>query len=280
MIPPALEGFFPANSHAGTAERYVVPVVGRDILIATGSREVVVEREQADVMRFFCERRIVLGQWNGIDCEVWQLSSECRSMEGFGVTDLRSLLLSVSDDQFALVSRAVQMLEWQTTHRYCGACGAATESATEDHALRCLACNISVYPRISPCVIVLVRDGERCLLGRQMTWPEGRFSALAGFLEAGESAEHALHREVFEEAGVEISNIRYVGSQAWPFPGQLMLGFLADAVTTEINVDGIEIVEAHWWHYNQLPDILPPIATMSGRLIAQFIKEAEAAAAG
>ena len=113
-----------------------------------------------------------------------------------------------------------------------------------------------------------------------MTWPEGRFSALAGFLEAGESAEQALHREVFEEAGVEISNIRYVGSQAWPFPGQLMLGFLADAVTTEINVDGIEIVEAHWWHYNQLPDILPPIATMSGRLIAQFIEEAEAAAAG
>jgi len=273
MLPPALEGFFPANALSGTDGLVVIPVIGRDILVARGSRELTVDREQADVMKFFCQQRLVLGQWNGVDCVVWDLAPECRSMDGFSVMDLRSLLLSTTDDQFSLVSRAVQMLEWQKTHRYCGACGQPTESATTDHALKCLACDISVYPRISPCVIVVVRDGERCLLGRQVTWPEGRFSALAGFLEAGESAEQALHREVFEEAGVQISNLRYVGSQAWPFPGQLMLGFLADADTTEINVDGLEIAEAHWWHYKELPAILPPLSTMSGRLIARFVEE-------
>ncbi|MDA7853346.1 NAD(+) diphosphatase [Porticoccaceae bacterium] len=273
MLPPALEGFFPANALSGTDGLVVIPVIGRDILVARGSRELTVDREQADVMKFFCQQRLVLGQWNGVDCEVWDLAPECRSMDGFSVMELRSLLLSTTDDQFSLVSRAVQMLEWQKTHRYCGACGSPTESATTDHALKCLACDISVYPRISPCVIVVVRDGERCLLGRQVTWPEGRFSALAGFLEAGESAEQALHREVFEEAGVQISNLRYVGSQAWPFPGQLMLGFLADADTTEINVDGLEIAEAHWWHYKELPAILPPLSTMSGRLIARFVEE-------
>ena len=277
MLPPALEGFFPANVHTGTDKLLVIPVVGRDILVVRGSSDLVIDREQADVMKFFCEQRLVLGQWNGVDCEVWDLSPECRSMEGFSVMELRSVLLSSSDEQFSLASRAVQMLEWQRNHRYCGGCGAATESAENDHALRCISCDISLYPRISPCVIVVVRDGERCLLGRSVNWPEGRFSALAGFVEAGESAEQALHREVFEESGVQIENIRYVGSQAWPFPGQLMLGYIADAVTTEIKVDEVEIAEAYWWHHKELPSILPPITSMSGRLIARFIEEVNGA---
>ena len=138
--------------------------------------------------------------------------------------------------------------------------------------MRCEPCNINLYPRISPCVIVVVIDGERCLLVGKPSWPEGRFSALAGFLEAGESAEQALHREVFEEVGVHIENIRYVGSQTWPFPGQLMLGFLADAKTTDIQVDGVEIAEAEWFHYSQLPINCPSIQSMSGRLIEHFVR--------
>lgn len=277
MLPPALEGFFPANARAGTENLCVIPVVGRDILVARGSSDLVIDREQADVMKFFCEQRLVVGQWNGVDCEVWDLSPESRSMEGFSVMELRSVLLSSSDEQFSLASRAVQMLEWQKNHRFCGGCGGSTESAADDHALRCISCDISLYPRISPCIIVVVRDGERCLLGRSVNWPEGRFSALAGFVEAGESAEQALHREVFEESGVQVENIRYVGSQAWPFPGQLMLGFIADAVTTDINVDEVEIAEAHWWHYKELPAILPPLTSMSGRLIARFVEEVNGA---
>ncbi len=277
MLPPALEGFFPANTLTGTDKLVVIPVVGRDILVARGSRDLVIDRDQADVMKFFCQQRLVVGQWNGVDCEVWDLSPECRSMEGFSLMELRSVLLSSDDEQFSLASRAVQMLEWQKNHRYCGSCGESTQSASDDHALRCVPCNISLYPRISPCVIVVVRDGERCLLGRSVNWPEGRFSALAGFVEAGESAEQALHREVFEESGVQIKNIRYVGSQAWPFPGQLMLGFIADADSTDITVDKLEIAEAYWWHYQELPEILPPLSSMSGRLIARFVEEVSGA---
>jgi len=107
MLPPALEGFFPANVHSGTDKLLVIPVVGRDILVVRGSSDLVIDREQADVMKFFCEQRLVLGQWNGVDCEVWDLSPECRSMEGFAVMELRSVLLSSSDEQFSLASRAV-----------------------------------------------------------------------------------------------------------------------------------------------------------------------------
>ena len=273
MIPESLQHFFPANKLSGSDDLLVIPVVGRDVLMAQGSGVLVVDRTATDIMKFYCQRRLVLGQWQGVDCEVWDLSPECRSMPGYELVDLRSLLRSVSDQEFSLASRAVQMLEWQKTHRFCGSCGEPTSGSADDHALRCLPCNISLYPRISPCIIVVVVDGERCLLGRQASWPEGRFSALAGFLEAGESAEQALHREVFEEVGVHVDNIRYMGSQVWPFPGQLMLGFLADAKTTDIQVDGLEIAEAGWFHFSQLPERLPSIQSMSGRLIAHFVNQ-------
>jgi len=121
---------------------------------------------------------------------------------------------------------------------------------------------------------VAVTLGDKCLLARHVNWPEGRLSTLAGFIEAGESAEQALHREVFEEVGVEIHNIRYIGSQAWPYPGQLMLGYIAEAKSETINVDGIEIAEANWFRYDNLPSILAPPTIMAGRLIKQFIDEA------
>ena len=277
MLPKTLQHFFPNNKPSTNSDSlFIIPVVGRDILVAHGSNSLVVDKSQADLMKFYCQQRLILGQWQGIDCEVWVLSADCHAIPGFGPIDLRSLLRSVSDEEFSLASRAVQMVEWQKNHQFCGACGQPTSDTADDHALQCLTCNISLYPRISPCVIVVVVDGERCLLGRQASWSVGRFSALAGFLEAGESAEQALHREVFEEVGVHIDNIRYVGSQTWPFPGQLMLGFLADAKTTDINVDGIEIVEAEWFHYRQLPDKLPSIQSMSGLLIDHFVKQLSA----
>jgi NAD+ diphosphatase len=277
MLPEGLQRFFATNRYISNGDSlFIIPVVGRDVLVAHGSNALVVDKNAADVMKFYCQRRLILGQWQGVDCEVWDLSPECSSMPGYGLMDLRSMLRSVSDEEFSLASRAVQMLEWKKNHQYCGSCGQPTTDSAHDHALQCQPCNINLYPRISPCVIVVVTDGERCLLGRQASWPEGRFSALAGFLEAGESAEQALHREVFEEVGVHIENIRYIASQTWPFPGQLMLGFLADAKTTDIQVDGVEIAEADWFHYSQLPDKLPSIQSMSGRLIDDFVKQVAA----
>ena len=283
MLPENLQRFFPGNKSSfvstdpiATQDLFIIPVVGRDVLVAHGSRALVVDREAADIMRFYCQQRLLLGQWQGVDCEVWDLSPDCKAMADYSTIDLRSLLRTVSDEEFSLASRAVQMLEWQRNHRFCGSCGEPTTDSSNDHALQCLPCNISLYPRISPCVIVIIVDGERCLLGRQASWPEGRFSPLAGFLEAGESAEQALHREVFEEVGVHIDNIRYVGSQTWPFPGQLMLGFMADAASTEIQVDGLEIAEAQWYHYSELSELIPSIQSLSGRLIEHFVQQVSA----
>ncbi len=277
MLPKNLQLFFPNNKPTCTdGSLLIIPVVGRDILVAQAGDGLVVEKSAADILKFYCQRRVLIGQWHGVDCEVWDLSPESYALPGFNSVDLRSMLRSVSDEEYSLASRAVQMLEWQKNHQFCGSCGQPTTVSADDHALQCTPCNLNLYPRISPCVIVVVTDGERCLLGRQASWPEGRYSALAGFLEAGESAEQALHREVFEEVGVHIENIRYVGSQTWPFPGQLMLGFLADAKTTAIRVDEVEIAEADWFHYSQLPDKLPSTQSMSGRLIEHFVRQVSA----
>lgn len=277
MLPDNLKLFFPNNKPTSSnGGLLIIPVVGRDILVARGSSRLVVDNSAADMLKFYCQRRLLLGQWQGVDCEVWDLLPECHALSDYTLMDLRSMLRTVSDEEFSLASRAVQMLEWQMNHQFCGACGQPTTASLDDQARQCVPCNLNLYPRISPCVIVVVTDGEYCLLGRQASWPEGRFSALAGFLEAGESAEQALHREVFEEVGVHIDNIRYVGSQTWPFPGQLMLGFLADAKTTAISVDKVEIAEADWFHYSQLPDKLPSIQSMSGRLIEHFVGQVSA----
>jgi NAD+ diphosphatase len=139
--------------------------------------------------------------------------------------------------------------------------------------MRCESCNRDDYPRISPCIIVVVTHGDKCLLARQAHWPPGRYSAIAGFIEIGETAEQAVCREVYEEVGLEIDSVRYISSQPWPFPSQLMMGFIARAKTTEIEVDGVEISEAHWWHYQQLPEFIPPANVIAGELIRKFVSE-------
>jgi len=141
-----------------------------------------------------------------------------------------------------------------------------------DHARVCVPCKRSFYPRLSPCIIVLVTRGEELLLARGARHREGVFSTLAGFVEPGETAEQAVHREVREEVGIAVQNLRYWGSQPWPFPHQLMLGFFADYKAGELVLEDDEIIEAHWWHYRRLP-ALPPATTISGRLIHGYLQQ-------
>lgn len=277
--PQFLNGFHANPKPLNTEKHWVLAVIGREIFVPNGgglSSAVLIDHKMADQLRFFCERKLLLGQWQGADCQVWALSEDARAASDFSAVELRSLLAKSGDEEFTMVCRAVQLLDWQDKHQFCGSCGVAMTSSATEHAMRCEPCNISNYPRISPCIIVVVTRGDHCLLARQPSWPDGMFSTLAGFIEAGESAEQALHREVFEEVGVEITNIRYVGSQSWPYPGQLMLGYIADAVTDEIVVDGVEISEAHWCRYDELPQYVPPPTIMSGRLIKYFVDEAAA----
>ncbi len=170
------------------------------------------------------------------------------------------------------VGKALQLVHWLSSHRFCGVCGQPLMPHPVERALQCPQCQHRVFPRISPCVIVLVRRDRHILLARHAGRGSATFSCLAGFMEVGETPEQTLCREVREETAIEISNIRYVRSQSWPFPSQLMLGFHADYAGGEIRVDGEEILEASWFAADSLPSALPPPFSVAGQLIALFLQ--------
>lgn len=209
-----------------------------------------------------------LGDLAGRPCGVHHLSRQM-DVHGCEWRNLRSLLLNVDEQLFALAGRAVQVVNWDSEHRFCGNCGEATVYHPSDRARVCPSCRLTVYPRISPCVIMLVTRGDECLLARHVHHRHAMHTALAGFIEPGENAEQALAREVREEVGLEIGRSSYIGSQSWPFPGQLMLGFLAEWAGGDLRPDRDEIAEAAWFHYSALPEI-PPAQTLSGQLIRKF----------
>ncbi|SEG00505.1 NAD(+) diphosphatase [Marinobacterium lutimaris] len=191
--------------------------------------------------------------------------------EGFVPLDLRAELSMAEESHFSRLARATQIAVWHDQHRFCGRCGTVSASVRGELAKRCPSCELVVYPRISPCIIVLVTRGDQCLLAHNTRFPDGRYSTLAGFIEAGETAEAAVAREIMEEVGVEVSNIRYAHSQAWPFPHSLMLGFYADYAGGEITPDGEEIDLAGWFSVDNLPQ-LPPEFTISRQLIEGFLQ--------
>ena len=172
---------------------------------------------------------------------------------------------------FYLAGRAQQIVEFHNTHRHCGRCGSETQDHAQDRAKTCPSCGLTSYPRLSPSIIVLVTRGVEMLLARQHQWPERMYSTLAGFVEPGESIEQTVHREVQEEVGVRVQNLRYLGSQSWPFPNSLMLGFHADYAGGEIICEDGEIADARWFHYDALPQ-LPPPSSISRWLIDAFIE--------
>ncbi|MBC9711160.1 NAD(+) diphosphatase [Streptomyces sp. TRM66268-LWL] len=188
---------------------------------------------------------------------------------------LREAGLLLSPRDAGLMVHAVALENWQRMHRFCSRCAERTQIAAAGHIRRCPACGAEHYPRTDPAVIMAVTDEEdRLLLGRQVHWPEGRFSTLAGFVEPGESIEQSVRREVFEEAGVTVGEVEYVASQPWPFPSSLMLGFMARATSAEINVDGDEIEEARWFSRDELRaafesgEVIPPYGiSIAARLI-------------
>lgn len=164
-------------------------------------------------------------------------------------TDLRLIAGELPADEAGLLAYARAMIHWRETHRFCGRCGAPTVASDGGHVLLCSneACRSQQFPRIDPAIIVLITDGERALLGRQASWPPGRYSTIAGFVEPGESLEDAVAREVREETGVIVDAVDYHSSQPWPFPSSLMLGFTAHASTTEIERMDDELEDARWW---------------------------------
>jgi NAD+ diphosphatase len=223
-------------------------------------------------------RRHYLGELDGKPVFALAAGSDDSAPEGYFFEDFRKLLMQLERHVFEVAGRAVQILEWERSHRFCGRCGAATEFHAIERSVVCPACHFTQYPRINPCVIVLVTRGEELLLARSTRFNLPMYSTLAGFIEAGESAEETLAREVREEVGVEIRNPVYFGSQPWPFPNNLMLGFHAEYAGGELVLQEDEIMDAQFFHYRQLP-MIPPPGSIAHALIQDYLRRLDQAKA-
>src|SRR5262245_47100936 len=211
--------------------------------------------------------RHYLGQLDGIDCWAFTLSE---APAGWRRSPLRAAMMAFGEPLMGVAGRAAQVLEWDRAHRHCGVCGTPTEAQPHERSRKCPACGHTAYPRLSPAIMVLIwRHGE-VLLARSPHYVPGVYSALAGFVEAGESLEQCLHREVLEEVGVRVDNLRYYGSQSWPFPHSLMIAYTAQWVSGEIVKQEDEIEDANWYAFDALPKI-PPRFSISGHLIRDTV---------
>lgn len=208
-----------------------------------------------------------LGEWAGQHCTTAWLAPDTPIQPGHTLMPLRALFGVKDGAWLGLASRAAQVAEWARTHRFCGHCGTPTVLTPGERAYTCPACGHSTYPRISPAMMVLVRRGADLLLARHVRSPNGVFSALAGFLEAGESVEDAIHREVAEEVGLKVKDLRYFGSQSWPFPHSLMIAFTAEYAGGDVTVDGDEIAEARWFGPHDALPAAPSQVSIAAQLI-------------
>ena len=215
---------------------------------------------------FAALRTLYLGRLEGTDCWAAEAAESAAPPEAMGWEGLRTLFTVLDDAHFALAGRALQLLDWDRSHRYCGRCGTPTESKPDERSRVCSACRLVAYPRIAPAAMALVRRGREVLLGRSPHFPPGMFSALAGFAEPGETLEQCVAREVEEEAGVRVSQIRYFASQPWPFPHSLMIAFVCDWASGEIRPQAGEIEAVEWFDVLQLPR-LPSKISIARRLI-------------
>jgi NAD+ diphosphatase len=221
------------------------------------------------------ERVVLLGWYEERRCLLVDLPADAaQPREGEAFAELRPLAAELPAGEAALAAYARALHLWHANHRFCGHCGAPTVVERAGHARRCTSCGQTGFPRIDPAVIVLAHDGERVLLGRQASWPPGRYSTIAGFVEPGESLEDAVRRELREETGVEARHIAYHSSQPWPFPSSLMLGFVARVkhATPQLN-DG-ELEDARWFTREELASgavRLPPPHAISRRLIEDWV---------
>jgi len=221
----------------------------------------------------------LLGWYHGARCLLLELPADIdtsRLPAGASFQELRPLSNTLAPDDAALLAYTRALIIWRSRYKFCGVCGSPTRSVRAGHALRCTneTCSHEIYPRLDPAIIVLVSDGERALLGRQASWPTGRYSTLAGFVEPGESLEDAVKREVMEETGVRVHAIQYHSSQPWPFPSSLMIGFQARGEPGDIiKLDG-ELEDARWFTREEVTSgtaVLPPVHSISYRLIATWL---------
>lgn len=215
-----------------------------------------------------------VGILRGWRCIAAEVTGDHDLPDGYVFRDLRGLW-GGDEDFFRVAGKAKQIVAWNRTHQFCGRCGFQTEPGSEEFMKRCPNCGMTYYPRLSPAAIMLVHRDDELLLARSPHFPPGMYSTLAGFVEPGESIEETIRREVREEVGVEVGEVRYFGSQPWPFPNSLMIGFLAEWSSGEPHIgDPNEIEDAGWFSMDALPS-MPPKVSIARAMIDAFINGLE-----
>lgn len=208
-----------------------------------------------------------IGSADGAPCRAAETADD--APDGWTFAGLRSLFSVLPEPLFRVAGRALMVVDWDRSHRFCGRCGTATRAKEGERARECPACGELAYPRISPAIIVAVTRGERILLVRHHRFAQ-RFTVIAGYVEPGETLEECVHREVREETGIEIGEPRYFANQPWPFPHSLMVAFTAEYASGEIRVDPSELIEGGWFTADALP-VIPDKVTIARRLIDAFV---------
>ncbi len=253
-----------------------------------GNRLLVVrEGNQTDILRLRSPEDIglppvqahYLGLLNGADgearCFCGEIADDVQPPVGMVFENLRPLYTQLDETLFWLAGRAVQIVDWDRTNRFCGRCGQQTIDQASDRSKLCPNCGLTSYPRLAPAVIVRIQrttdTGPEILLARARRFPGAMFSVLAGFVEPGETLEECVQREIMEEVGITVENITYFGSQPWPFPHSLMIGFTADLADCELHIDPNDIAEAAWFPPGELP-LVPPPPSIANRLITTWLE--------
>lgn len=248
---------------------------GAELLVRTGAAPAPLRATRPEALGLAASRVHYLGQLASDHCFAAEVTADAPAPDGWAFQGLRALFATLDDTALALAGRALQIVDWDRTHLYCGACGQPTSVRLTERARECSACGLVVYPRLAPVVMCVVRRGASLLLARSPRFAHGVYSALAGFVEPGETLEQCVQREVEEEVGLRVKNLRYFASQPWPFPHSLMIAFFADHEAGEIRVDGVEIEAAEWFAAGNLPK-LPGRMSIARKLIDAAIGECAA----
>jgi NAD+ diphosphatase len=212
-----------------------------------------------------------LGNLQGQPCYSAEVPPDTTAPEGMSFKELMSLYGVLDEDIYLLAGRAIQIVRWDQQHQYCGRCGHKTETLQGERAKKCPVCGFTSYPRLSPAVITAVFKDDKILLSHYAAFRGNMHTIIAGFVEPGETLEECIKREILEEVGIKVKNIKYFSSQPWPYPNSLMIGFTAEYESGEISVDRSEISDAGWYDVNNLPE-LPPKMSIAREMIDWFIQ--------
>ena len=260
----------PEQENNGSAYWFVF---NQDKLLISNENEIKIPySKNIKELNIYPLRTQYLGTLDRHPCYSVETNSKIDKSKEMDFKELRSLYSVLDEDIFLLAGKAFQIVNWDQTHQYCGRCGAQTEALQGENAKICPECGFTSYTRISPAIITAVLKGNEILMAHGRDFPENRYSIIAGFVEPGETLEECVKREVMEEVGIKVKNIRYFGSQPWPFPNSLMIGFISEYESGEICVDNYEITHANWFDVDNLPD-LPSKMSIAREIIDWYKKK-------